>query len=96
VRLIVVKREGKVKRAPKGRQRPRAWREGRLTPWQEGGGQPRWPKKRMQHGIKKALPPYPDGPWYHVTRSGVGQHARELRVDVEWATMPETTLWDGL
>jgi Domain of unknown function (DUF4277) len=63
VRLIVVKSEGQGNRAPKVRQRHMAWREGRLKPWQERVGQPRWTKKRLQNRIKKVWQQYPEGQW---------------------------------
>jgi transposase len=93
---MVVKSEGKVKRAQKGRQRPRAWIEGRLKPWQACVGQPRWTKKRLHNGLKKVLKHYPEGQWDKVPLRGVGKHARELRVDGDRAKMQETTLLDGM
>jgi transposase len=96
VRRIVVQREGKVKRAQKGRQRHMAWREGRLKPWQARVGPSRWTKKRIQHDLQKVWQQYPQGQWDKVTLSGFGKHARERRGDVDRAKRQETTLLDGM
>jgi Domain of unknown function (DUF4277) len=55
VRLIVVKSEGKVKRAQKVRQKHMVWIEARLKQLQARVGQPRYTKKRLNHGIRKVL-----------------------------------------
>jgi hypothetical protein len=93
---MVVKREGKVKRAPKVRQRHMAWIEERLKPWPARVGQPRWTKKRINNGIKKVWKQSPEGQWSKVPLIGFGKHARELRVEVARANMQETTRWDGM
>jgi transposase len=96
VRLIVVKSEGKVKRAQKVRQKHMVWIEARLKQLQARVGQPRYTKKRLNHGIRKVLKQYPEGQWYKVTLVGFGKHAQELRVEVDEAKMQEATQWDGL
>jgi transposase len=96
VRLIVVKSEGKVKRAPQLRQRHRRWIEERRQQLQGRVGKPRWTKKRLNNGIRKALKQYPEGQLYNVSLSGFGKHARELRVAVDLAKLQETTLGEGM
>jgi hypothetical protein len=59
-------------------------------------GKPRWTKKRLNKGVRKALKPYPEGQWYKVTLVGFGKHVRELRVEVDGAKMHEATLVDGM
>ena len=57
VRLMVVKSEGTVKRAPKVRQKPLVGMEARLKPWQARVGPPRSTKKRRNQGIRTVLTP---------------------------------------
>ena len=96
VRLIVVKSEGKVKRAQKLRQRHMRWIEERLQQLQGRVGKPRWTKKRLNNGIRKVLKQYPEGQLYNVSLIGFGKHARELRVEVDLAKLQEATLWEGM
>jgi transposase len=96
VRLIVVKSEGKVKRAQKVRQKHMVWIEARLKQLQARVGQPRYTKKRLNHGIRKVLKQYPEGQWSKVTLVGFGKHAQELRMEVDEAKMQEATQWDGM
>jgi hypothetical protein len=96
VRLIVVKSEGKVKRAQKVRQRHMRWSDERLQPLQGRVGKPRWTKKRLNNGIKKALKQSPEGQFYNVPLIGFGKHARELRVEVDLAKRQEATLLEGM
>lgn len=96
VRLIVVKSEGKVKRAQKVHQRHMVWSEERLKQLQARVGQPRYTKKRLNHGIRKVVKQYSEGQWYKVTLIGFGKQARELRVEFDGAKMQEATQWDGM
>jgi transposase len=96
VRLIVVKSEGKIKRAQKVHQRHMAWIEARLKQLQTRVGQPRYTKKRLNHSIQTVLKQYPEGQWYKAALVGFGKDAQELRVALDEAKMQEATQWDGL
>jgi transposase len=96
LRLIVVKSEGKVRRAQKARQKHMVRIEERLKHLQERVGQPRWTRKRIMKGIAKALKLYPEGKFYKVSLVGIGKHARELRVAVDLETVQEEMLLDGM
>jgi transposase len=96
VRLLIVKSEGKIKRAQKVHQRHMVWIEARLKQLQARMGQPRYTKKRLNHSIRTVLKQYPEGQWYKAALVGFGKHAHELRVDFDEAKMQEATQWDGL